>query len=346
MDYLHSHNHTKDIKREKEELFQNGFRHKEVAEFVKRNIDLEAYRESLGGKDNVYLVVPSTSGANTIPEYIASRLQKAFGGVVIVDCALPMHETKSAYLSAVGKLREPRVYEIRTEAFEGIELDGKNIVLVDDVVTTGTSINALKRALEEQGLRPGAVASLAQSDKRLTSQRDLERVAGKLQADFPDDKQVIADVELVFGGSLKHALNTIEREITGEKKGKDRREVYGYVKGEAARIRGEAEVDRGVQQRAAGKAELYSGGYEGSPRIPAPQEQGTREGPAEYGLVDSIPALQRIAHKAGLRLRADVVAEISEAINTGEYSIRECCTVIAERLKPRKEKSVDLGIGL
>lgn len=278
MNFQFSSNNTKCIKQEKEKLIQAGYPVSSVIEFIKTYLNVEAYRLALEKQDNIYLVMPSTSGRNIIPKYVAARLQYEFGGQIIVDFARPMHETKTANLSAIGKIREQRVYEVRKQPFKDLNIKNKNLVLVDDVVSTGVSIKALEKALNESGIQVTTVLSIAQTDKRITSKRDIERFAEKLEQEKNSAHNVKNDVALLFKGTLKHHLNTIEREITGPKKSNYRREVYEYVKREAVRIRDEVKTPGRIQQGSEGKTKLYQRGVEGSSGLPVGEGKGFYEG--------------------------------------------------------------------
>lgn len=333
MDYHFSTDKTKDMKLEKELLIQKGYPVSEVITFVKKNLNVQSCRQTLQGKDNMYLVMPSTSGRNIIPKFIAARLQKEYGGEIIVDFARPMHETKTAYLSAIGKIREQRKYEIREQALQGINLKNKNVIIVDDVVSTGVSIHALSRSLQEKGIFAHAVISIAQSDKRLVSDRDIERFTEKLQQNKPFDPDLKNEVTLIFKDSLKHHLNTIEREITGDKKAKYREEVYEYIKRETSRAGRETEVVGRIQPGVASEAQLFTGRASGGEGLPVDQRERVpeRSGQDRLGL-ENLVELQRVARSYGFILPPKVVASVSEALANGEYSYQEILGGMKEKI--------------
>ena len=151
MDFAWSSKDTKEIRREKEILADRGYIREEVAAFVKKYFEPEKYRDILSDKKPVYLVMPSTRGDNTIPLGIAELLQMTYGGEIIKGFAGAMHETKSANLGAIGKLKEPRIYEIYDDQITGEMVRDKDVFVVDDVVTTGTSVDALRKSLERDG---------------------------------------------------------------------------------------------------------------------------------------------------------------------------------------------------
>jgi hypoxanthine phosphoribosyltransferase len=355
MNYIPSHLQTKEIKKDKEELIAQGYPHEKVVQFVKTHLYVPAYREALVGKDNVFLVMPSTSGKNVIPEYMASRLQKEYGGTIVIDYALPKHETKSAYMGAISKLREPRQYLLRQEPFRDMDSQRKNIIIVDDVVTSGSSVNSLAKSLAEKGIEVDTVVSLAQSDKRLVTERDIERLSGKLQPINGDYEKTRRDVELVFGGQLKHALNTVEREITGAKKSKYREIAYEYVTREAERIRNETSMDRRLQSGQERKTELPGIANDRDKGVSVREEQRTYEGNSKSPVVgDTIADLQKIARHEGYPLSPKVIATVADELNNGRFTfdeLREAMMIKIGQMKnkdqqPKQSKSEDVGLSL
>ncbi|MBN1294037.1 MAG: hypothetical protein JXB48_19530 [Candidatus Latescibacteria bacterium] len=334
MNYHFSSNKTKDIKYAKETLLKKGYPISDVIAFVKNNLSLEHYVDTLKGINNLYLVMPSTSGRNSIPMIMAAALQRSFGGEVIVDIARPMHETKSAYLSAIGKIREQRRYEIREEALRKIDIKNKNIVIVDDVVTTGVSVNSLRKSLTESGVEVGSVISIAQSDKRLCSERDLERVTEKLQASHPEDKELKDAVRKFFAGSLKHYLNSIEREITGEKRIKYREEFYEYIKREARRSRKEAQNARRVQPGDYRKTGLSGGGAQGGTGVSVREGPGTAYRSGKDGPVtENLSILMKTARELGYPLTPKIIANVSEVYEVGERTLQELRSGLKKRVR-------------
>ncbi len=355
MNYLPSHLKTKEVKKDKEALIQDGYNTGAVMLFVKKHLDVPAYREALQGKENLYLVMPSTSGYNTIPEFIAARLQKEYGGEIVVDYALPMHKTKSAYMGAVSKMKEPREYIIRKEPFSKLEIMRKNVVIVDDVVTSGTSVHSLSQSLLKAGVVVDGVVSVAQSDKRLVSERDIQRLSEKLLPSGGDIESVRKDVELVFSGRLKHAINTVEREVTGPAKVKYKEYAYEHIKGEAARIRSEASLGRGLQPGQGHKAAIYPRRNDRGAEMAVGEKQGAYGRNQERDMVDgSVADLKWIARQNGFNMNASVVAAVADEMSSGRSNFEELRAAMMVKIDQMKtneaekhsEKSRDEGLSL
>lgn len=103
------------------------------------------------------------------------------------------------------------------------------VVLVDDVVTTGETADALRELLEQRGLKATTVASLGQSEMRKVSPRDINRITSKLGK--PD---MGSEIEAVLAGRLKHKANYIERAIHED----TRTEIRDYFRNEHRRLQG------------------------------------------------------------------------------------------------------------
>lgn len=122
-------------------------------------------------------MAPSTSRANTIPLEFANRLKAKYGGE-IVDDAISMKsgvESKSKnYLDKI--LENPHfVLDRDLSAFAG-----KNIVIVDDIFSSGGTAKRMSDLLDSHGIKSNDVATIRASDVRFGSVRDLERLATKL----------------------------------------------------------------------------------------------------------------------------------------------------------------------
>jgi predicted amidophosphoribosyltransferase len=64
----------------------------------------------------------------------------------------------------VGKSREERVDNAR-DAFELRQAGPSRVVLVDDVITTGSTVRACAQALAAGGIRVVAIAALARAEQ-------------------------------------------------------------------------------------------------------------------------------------------------------------------------------------
>ena len=78
----------------------------QVHDLVDHYLRRPAYAH-LAGKNPVFMVAPSTTGANKLPNYFAQRLQSEFGGQVIPGWATPLVREKASLKGGLGKMRNP-----------------------------------------------------------------------------------------------------------------------------------------------------------------------------------------------------------------------------------------------
>ena len=240
--YATSSHNTKALRVEKDALRAQDYPPEAIERLVDTFLHVERFKH-LAGKDNVFLPAPSTSRTNTIPRTFAERLRAAYGGEIVTAWARTLNEVKAANKGGVSKLRDP-VRVVAGPRFDQLT-PSRNYILVDDVVTTGQTTDALRELLRTRGIEVAGVLSLGQSELRLATARDLERITQKL-----GDPPLAREVQAVFAGKLKHYANYIEREIRPG----TRTELRAHLVDTARRL---AAVDA-VQPRAIGSLPLGS----------------------------------------------------------------------------------------
>ena len=128
-------------------------------EFIEDHFDADSYRTLLAGRPNIFLCAPSTSGRNIIPEMLAERLQKEFGGDILTRelISLSFQEAKNrrTYLE---KMSDPTL--VGADAALTATVRGKNVVIVDDILTSGETIHAIEEALWTVGVTAYSVIVL------------------------------------------------------------------------------------------------------------------------------------------------------------------------------------------
>ena len=242
------------IKSGKEILRAQGYPVASVFEFVDRFLKPSNFQH-LCGRENVFLVAPSTSRTNLIPLVFAQKLAATFGGSVVNGWATPLSTTKAAKKGGIGKIREPVRFAENAAMLATLKTPPhRNFVLVDDVVTTGETADALRDSLSRHGLQLNEVASLGQAEMRKVTTRDIERLAAKL-----GEPSLRAEIALVLGGKLKHRANYIEREAHE----RYRSEIRDYFRNEARRYKNglgavQPGGERGGEKPGAGDPRLQS----------------------------------------------------------------------------------------
>ena len=244
------------IKDQKERLRARGYPADEVLDFVDRFFKPENF-EHLRGRDNVFIVAPSTSRTNIIPLVLATELAERFGGTMVTSWATASSVTKAAKKGGIGKIREPVRFTVtnpgRLETLAS--QPHAHFVVVDDVVTTGETTDALRETLSRHGIQTQGIVSLGQAEMRKVTFRDIERLADKL-----GPPGLHAEVAAVLTGKLKHQANYIERSLHENY----RSEIRAYFQNEARRIEAGARPvhpggERGGGERGAGNPRLQPG---------------------------------------------------------------------------------------
>lgn len=244
------------IKEQKEFLRARGYPANEVLDFVNRFFKPENFGH-LRGRNNVFIVAPSTSRTNIIPLVLATELAERFGGTVVTRWATALSVTKAAKKGGIGKIREPVRFEATNpERLQTLASQPHgHFVVVDDVVTTGETTDALRDVLARHGIQTQEIVSLGQAEMRKVTSRDIERLADKL-----GPPGLHTEVATVLTGKLKHRANYIERSIHENY----RSEIRDYFQNEARRIQSGTRTvhsggERGGGERGAGNPRLQPG---------------------------------------------------------------------------------------
>lgn len=244
------------IKEQKEFLRARGYPANEVLDFVNRFFKPENFGH-LRGRNNVFIVAPSTSRTNIIPLVLATELAERFGGTVVTRWATAVSVTKAAKKGGIGKIREPVRFEATNpERLQTLASQPHgHFVVVDDVVTTGETTDALRDVLARHGIQTQEIVSLGQAEMRKVTPRDIERLADKL-----GPPGLHTEVATVLTGKLKHRANYIERSIYENY----RSEIRDYFQNEARQIESGTRAvhpggERGGGERGAGNPRLQPG---------------------------------------------------------------------------------------
>jgi hypothetical protein len=219
--YTSTHN-LSEVRSAKDKWVQEGYTEEGATRLVSRFYKQESYQQ-LRGENPILVTVPSTSGKNIIPMILADRLAKDFSGTRFnEELATPGAAKESKRKTGFwAKLEDPVVYVPRDAAIEHLKqrADGKPVWIVEDVHNTGESWMQFKRMLSESGISVRGVLTLGASDFRITSNRDIERLSGKLSATLklPVD-DITSVVQHEFHEASKQWFNYAERiASTGDK---------------------------------------------------------------------------------------------------------------------------------
>jgi pyrimidine operon attenuation protein/uracil phosphoribosyltransferase len=257
-------NETKGLKADKDALREQGFPVIGCQALIEKWFSRERLSRLADLTKPVFLAAPSTTGRNLLPLVLASKLRQEFGGEYLNGWAFPIHQERTAGKSGLGKIRDIPQYNLNPDLVP--HLSGKTLVLVDDAVTTGCSSRGLREALAKAGLCVDAVVSLAQTEMRKVTDRDVERITEKLGS-----PSLEKEVRGVLKNQLKHWANYIETPINTDND-EIRIEIRNYFIAEYQRLhelgRTLARTDSGIGIRdvSIGNAEHEAGKVSGELR--------------------------------------------------------------------------------
>lgn len=189
------------------------------------------YREILAGKANVYLVMPSTSRVNLLAGEFAERLRADFGGEIVAEhyyaralARLPAKQ-RPGYLR---KMEDPSKFKVFVKGLPE-RLHGKHVVLVDDIYTSGESVDGMREALAGQGGEVDVVVVLsALQGGRAVKRPTLEAIARKLgKALNESPKQILSDLLIGHGHSSDKLMKNLEKDLRGGKNARAIRDIIG-----------------------------------------------------------------------------------------------------------------------
>lgn len=112
-----------------------------------------------------FISVPGTSRQNQIPpvyaEFLAELTDQSF--LVSDEYIASLHSTMMKSVKNGDRLMRPRMYEpLRKDFFKRLKeaIGDKQVVLVEDILTTGASVNCFRRFLEKNGIAVKCVFGL------------------------------------------------------------------------------------------------------------------------------------------------------------------------------------------
>jgi hypothetical protein len=168
-------------------------------------------------REAVLVPVPSTSGRNILPAMLAARIAQDLGNTVEtreLGVALAKGEAKNKR-TFFDKLSDPVKFQPNEANLAALKAMGRPVAITEDVHNTGESWIAFARMLQAHGLEVVAVATLASTEQRMTSPRDIERMAEKISsATGKPLADVVSTLQPLFAGSYKQLANKAETDVT------------------------------------------------------------------------------------------------------------------------------------
>jgi len=121
----------------------------------------EKLGKQLGNPENTLFVsVPSSSKNNVHPVSLAEKLSGKFGGKFVTGETYfdVLHERQSKKIGPFERIFHPRIYEpVSSEELKTVA-GNREVIVTDDIFTTGGSAASLIRVLDQMGISVKAVA--------------------------------------------------------------------------------------------------------------------------------------------------------------------------------------------
>lgn len=165
-------------------------------------------------ENTVFLSMPSTTRTNIIPAIMAKRHSDKFLRPFVYGDELfdVLHNTASKDIPRDRRIFSPREYGVADKQGVNELLKGKQIVIVDDLITTGSSIRNFTNFLREKGLDVTHAVALM-GDRRLAldpvTERKLDAVLQEKEINIPIEN--INHITRSEAGGLIRRLNGVKR---------------------------------------------------------------------------------------------------------------------------------------
>lgn len=139
--------YTADIQQEEDREECYAFKDGILSESVKNSF-LGKIKEITSGKTNGWVIcfIPASTALNTKVRFskLADAIRNA-GYEVERDAIFNKYDTESGHIA--GKTGNP----IESFGFDGVKVSGKKVILIDDIITRGTTFNMASSKLMELG---------------------------------------------------------------------------------------------------------------------------------------------------------------------------------------------------
>ncbi|CAN2040183.1 Phosphoribosyltransferase-like domain-containing protein [Candidatus Magnetomoraceae bacterium gMMP-15] len=111
-------------------------------------------------ESTLFISVPSSSKNNVHPVSLAEKLSWEFGGKFVTGETYfdVLHERQSKKIGPFERVFHPRIYEpVNSEKLKAV-VRNRDVIVIDDIFTTGGSAASLIRVLDQVGISVKAVA--------------------------------------------------------------------------------------------------------------------------------------------------------------------------------------------
>ncbi len=168
----------------------------------------------LSGSDVVILTQPGTSRNNLIPLALAKSIRK--------DTTIPLihgdrvfsslHNSASKHIPGYRRIFEPRTYELHHPDKFLKAVEGKRVVIVEDILTTGGSVSSFEKTLHHMGVKiKGVVAFMGNARLRVEEKTRMRLLSSLREKEIKLEKGVlIAGLTRQEAGFLIRSVNQIK----------------------------------------------------------------------------------------------------------------------------------------
>jgi len=230
--------HTPKMVEEKRWLKERSFNEADMLAMLNKYCDPSVYAPAFADGPVVLVPAPSTSGRNTLPLAFARWLQRQFGGEIYADLRAGSFEEAKNRRGYLGKVAHPTRVVISDDI--GDRLKDRRVILVDDILTSGETLNAVQDALALQGFPTFAVlvlgAALEGKPGYLSAAHELAKTLAEAMS-LPW-RQIVEELRLAHGNAYANLLRKAADDAEQQP-----REVYEVIRGKAAALRAAARVD-------------------------------------------------------------------------------------------------------
>lgn len=170
-----------EAKEAKQKISEGGYKDEDITRLINKIMSDDNFVKKLSKLINhnhniAILPMPSTTGRNRLPLKLAIAIKNKFGVDVITEPVVTStHKTEAKKLRGLDKIINKRQYSLVGDNMS--KYKNRDILIVDDIFTTGQSVNTLARELEKEGYHVPKTISIAKASTSFTSDNDIKKIA-------------------------------------------------------------------------------------------------------------------------------------------------------------------------
>jgi len=172
-------------------------------------------------KNTVFISLPSSSGENVIPISLVEKLSNEFESSYLIgdEHFKAIHSRQAKAMSQNERLFDRREYEpYDKEDFKNL-VSGKDVIVVDDILTTGGSAAEFVRSLEDSGAEVKSIAALM-GDRRLNIDQNtsVKLQEALIEKEIPISAERLSQIlTRTEAGNMIRLTNSVRTENAREK---------------------------------------------------------------------------------------------------------------------------------